>query len=63
MTPPEDCRCHVCGRCYHDHGGLAHRWVTPYPCPSSTLDVVLNKRLWCTQQQDHAGQCVYGEGT
>lgn len=36
---PRDCRCAVCGTCYHDHNGWHHQWematetVTPLDSP------------------------------
>lgn len=35
---PPDCRCAVCGTCYHDHNGWHHQWemTTPNPAPTHT---------------------------
>lgn len=59
MSDLPNCQCHECGRCARDHGGLNHRWVNPYPCPSSTLDRDLMARYWCSLQKDHPGDCIY----
>lgn len=61
MSAPEDCRCHECGICYHDHKGWKHKWVTPYPCPGSMSSDNWVTSIWCALQRGHFGQCVFKE--